>query len=63
MKEGRYPFTLFTRMPRIKLPLSESGEFVSSYPVKDSLVIMEHSDDQDEDSFLNMLDEVIYTVM
>jgi len=49
MKEGHYPFTLFTRMPRIKLPLSESGEFVSSYPVKDSLVIVEHSDDQDEE--------------
>ena len=58
-KEDQYPFTLFIRTPRQKLSLSNGGDYISIYPVRDALVIMECSDDQeDEDTFLNMIDEV-----
>ena len=39
-----FPFTLFIRMPRQQLPLSSGSDLVSSYPVKDALIIVEHSD-------------------
>lgn len=59
-KEDQYPFTLFIRTPRQKLSLSNGSDHISSYPVRDALVIMECSDDkEDKDAFLNMIDEVI----
>ena len=56
-KEDQYPFTLFTMKPRQELPLSKGSDFLTDYPVKDALVIMEWSD-EDVDNFLNKLDEV-----
>ena len=54
------PFTLFIRMPREQLPLSSGSDLVSSYPVKDALVIVEYVySDEEIDSFLDLLDEVV----
>lgn len=44
-------------MPREQLPLSSGSDLIFSYPVKDALVIVEHSDEE-IDSFIDMLDEV-----
>ena len=40
--KSAYPFSLFIRTPRQELFLSNSNDLISTYPLKDALIIVEH---------------------